>query len=121
MAKPTQAEIDTVARKFAAHAGRPERVTRADVDAARSTLDDSYVSRLDRAVADEARAMAAAAGRAEPNADDLESAREQAAVRLAVGDAHEALGIGKPAPEPEPLAPGADPVAHALRTLGITR
>ena len=121
MAKPTQAQIDTVARKFATHDGRPERVTRADVDAARSTLDDSYVSRLERAVADEARAMAAAAGRAEPNADDLESAREQASVRLVVADVQESLGISKPAPEPEPLPPGADPVAHALRTLGITR
>ena len=123
MAKPTQAQIDDAARKFAARDGRPERVTRADVDAARSTLDDSYVSRLERAVADEARAMAAAAGRAEPNADDLESAREQAAGRLVVGDAQEALGIGapEPEPEPEPLAPGADLVAHALRTLGITR
>ena len=41
--------------------------------------------------------------------------------RLAVGDAHEALGIGMTSPEPEPLAPGADPVAHALRVLGIAR
>ena len=121
MAKPTQAQIDTVARKFATRSGRPERVTRADVDAARSILDDSYVSRLQRAAADEATRGAAAAGRAEPNADDLESAREQAAGRLAVGDAHEALGIGMTSPEPEPLAPGADPVAHALRVLGIAR